>query len=250
MRSEEAYKAEVFARRDAVLRVRRRRRRAMLSLLPILCVAGISAAFFLLLPQNAPTKESADGTQKTEATRSAGQSGDTNGSVDDDTADGIADGDNECYKRMFTATGVTVADVPFSPQTVYWADDEKTVKAFAEQTEDTGLQAQLASYDAAFFKTHRLFIYYLPDSTVTGFLPTLTERFWRYCRSRCAMTRSAAACSCCRWSDGSWTAWRPSASQTRRRSPPPLSHRTRQTQNNTAAARPAAIPPRGVLFTT
>lgn len=168
MRSEEAYKAEVFARRDAVLRVRRRRRRAMLSLLPILCVAGISAAFFLRLPQNAPTKESADGTQKTEATRFAGQSGDTNGSVDDDTADGIADGDTECYKMMLSATVLTVADVPFLPQTVYWADDEKTVKAFAEQTEDTGLQAQLASYDAAFFKTHRLFIYYLPDSTVTA----------------------------------------------------------------------------------
>ena len=36
MRSDEAYKAEVFARRDAVLRVRRRRNRVMLSLLPIL----------------------------------------------------------------------------------------------------------------------------------------------------------------------------------------------------------------------
>lgn len=168
MRSEEAYKAEVFARRDAVLRVRRRRRRVMLSLLPILCVAGISAAFFLRLPQNAPTKESADGTQKTEATCSAGQNGDTNGSVGNDTADGIADGDTEGYKMMLSAAVLTVTDVPFSPQTVYWADDEKTVKGFAEQTEDAVLKAQLASYDAAFFKTHRLLIYYLPDSNVTA----------------------------------------------------------------------------------
>lgn len=168
MRSEEAYKAEVFARRDAVLRVRRRRRRVMLSLLPILCVAGISAAFFLRLPQNAPTKESADGTQKTEATCSAGQNGATNGSVGNDTADGIADGDTEGCKLMLSAAVLTVTDAPFSPQTVYWADDEKTVKAFAEQTEDAVLKAQMASYDAAFFKTHRLFIYYLPDSTVTA----------------------------------------------------------------------------------
>lgn len=168
MRSEEAYKAEVFARRDAVLRVRRSRRRVMLSLLPILCVAGISAAFFLRLPQNAPTKESADGTQKTEATCSAGQNGDTNGSVGNDTADGIADGDTEGCKLMLSAAVLTVTDAPFSPQTVYWADDEKTVKGFAEQTEDAVLKAQMASYDAAFFKTHRLFIYYLPDSNVTA----------------------------------------------------------------------------------
>ena len=140
----------------------------MLSLLPILCVAGISAAFFLRLPQNAPTQEAADGTQKTEATRSAGQSGDTNGSVGNDTADGIADGDTEGCKLMLSAAVLTVTDAPFSPQTVYWADDEKTVKGFAEQTEDAMLKAQMASYDAAFFKTHRLLIYYLPDSNVTA----------------------------------------------------------------------------------
>lgn len=168
MRSDEAYKAEVFARRDAVLRVRRRRRRVMLSLLPILCVAGISAAFFLRLPQNAPTKETADGTETTEATRLAGQNGGASGSVGDDTADGIADGDTKGYKLMLSAAVLTVTDVPFSPQTVYWADDEKTVKGFAEQTKDMMLKAQLASYDAAFFKTHRLLVYYLPDSTVTA----------------------------------------------------------------------------------
>lgn len=167
MRSEEAYKAEVFARRDAVLRVRRRRRRAMLSLLPILCVAGISAAFFLRLPQNAPTKESADGTQKTEATRSAGQSGDTNGSVDDDTADGIADGDTEGYKMMLSATVLTVADVPFSPQTVYWADDQKTVIDLAEKAGDAVFRAQATAYGEAFFETHRLLIYYLPQTDIT-----------------------------------------------------------------------------------
>lgn len=164
MRSDEAYKSEVFARRNAVLRVRRRRRRVVLSLLPILCVAGISVAFFLRLPQNAPTKKTADGTETTEATRLAGQNGGTNGSVGDDTADD----DTEGYKLMLSAAVLTVTDVPFSPQTVYWADDEKTVKGFAEQTKDTVLKAQLASYDAAFFKTHRLLVYYLPDSTVTA----------------------------------------------------------------------------------
>ena len=72
MRSDEAYKAEVFARRDAVLRVRRRRNRVMLSLLPILCVAGLSVALVLRLPQTTPPKESADGTQTSAATRFAG----------------------------------------------------------------------------------------------------------------------------------------------------------------------------------
>ena len=95
MRSDEAYKAEVFARRDAVLRVRRRRNRVMLSLLPILCVAGLSVALVLRLPQTTPPKETADGTQTTEATRLAGDNGKTNGAVSDDTADGMDGTDTE-----------------------------------------------------------------------------------------------------------------------------------------------------------
>ena len=134
MRSDEAYKAEVFARRDAVLRVRRRRNRVMLSLLPILCVAGLSVALVLRLPQTTPPKETADGTQTTEATRLAGDNGKTNGAVSDDTADGMDGTDTEGYKFMTAATVLTVtADLSLSPRTVYWADDQKTVIDLAEK---------------------------------------------------------------------------------------------------------------------
>lgn len=168
MRSDEAYKAEVFARRDAVLRVRRRRNRVMLSLLPILCVAGLSVALVLRLPQTTPPKEAADGTQTTEATRLAGDNGNTNGAVSDDTADGMDGTDTEGYKSMTAATVLTVtADLSLSPRTVYWADDQKTVIDLAEKAGDTVFRAQATAYGAALFETHRLLIYYLPQTDIT-----------------------------------------------------------------------------------
>lgn len=168
MRSDEAYKAEVFARRDAVLRVRRRRNRVMLSLLPILCVAGLSVALVLRLPQTTPPKKTADGTQTTEATRLAGDNGNTNGAVSDDTADGMDGTDTEGYKFMTAATVLTVtADLSLSPQTVYWADDQKTAIDLAEKAGDTVFRAQATAYGAAFFETHRLLIYYLPQTDIT-----------------------------------------------------------------------------------
>lgn len=168
MRSDEAYKAEVFARRDAVLRVRRRRNRVMLSLLPILCVAGLSVALVLRLPQTTPPKETADGTQTTEATRLAGDNGNTNGAVSDDTADGMDGTDTGGYKFMTAATVLTVtADLSLSPQTVYWADDQKTVIDLAEKAGDAVFRAQATAYGAAFFETHRLLFYYLPQTDIT-----------------------------------------------------------------------------------
>lgn len=168
MRSDEAYKAEVFARRDAVLRVRRRRNRVMLSLLPILCVAGLSVALVLRLPQTTPPKKTADGTQTTEATRLAGDNGNTNGAVSDDTADGMDGTDTEGYKSMTAATVLTVtADLSLSPRTVYWADDQKTVIDLAEKAGDTVFRAQATAYGAALFETHRLLIYYLPQTDIT-----------------------------------------------------------------------------------
>lgn len=158
MRSDEAYKAEVFARRDAVLRVRRRRRRVVLSLLPILCVAGISVAFFLRLPQNAPTKETADGTETTEATRLAGQNG-----AADDAMNGYDGAD--AYKQDAPTTMLSLT-AQLSPRTVYWADDAATLAAYFAKTEDPAFfSAQAAAYDAAFFETYRLLIVYLTDST-------------------------------------------------------------------------------------
>ena len=168
MRSDEAYKAEVFARRDAVLRVRRRRNRVMLSLLPILCVAGLSVALVLRLPQTTPPKESADGTQTSAATRFAGDNGNTNGAVSDDTADGVDGTDTEGYKPMTAAAVLTVtADLSLSPQTVYWADDQKTVIDLAEKAGDAVFRAQATAYGTAFFETHRLLIYYLPQTDIT-----------------------------------------------------------------------------------